>query len=150
MKRPRYLFDTCSYVLQFRERRFADLIDQLLLKGQFVLSSIVAMELYAGARDEGAKRALDRLSLQLDRLGCLVVPDYADYQKAGLLIRHYARRKGALRTSPHFRDILILLNAFRAEAVVVTENLQDFLRWRSELKRTFHRPISVVRAEELL
>jgi len=150
MKKPRFLFDTCSYVLQFKDPRYAALVDQLLLKGQFVLSSVVAMELYAGARDEGMKRALDRLSLQLGRIGCLVVPDHADYQKAGLLIRNYSHRKGALKVSPHFRDILILFNALRAEAAIVTENLRDFLRWRSELKRTFHRQISVVSAQELL
>lgn len=150
MKKRLYLFDTCSYVLQFQDQRYAALIDRLLLKGQFVLSSVVAMELYAGARDERSKRTLDRLSMQLDRIECLVVPDYTDYQRAGLLIRNYSRRKGALETSPHFRDVLILLNSLRVEATMVTENLQDFLRWNSELKRTFHRQLSVICAQELL
>lgn len=150
MKRPRYLIDTCSYVLQFQKKEYAELIDEFLLKGQFVLSSVVAMELYAGARDDRMKRALDRLSLQLESIGCLVVPSHADYQRAGLMIRNYSRRKGSLKASPHFRDILILLNAFRADATIVTENLRDFLRWRSELERTFHRKVAVLSARELL
>jgi hypothetical protein len=34
----------------------------------------------------------------------------------------------------HFRDVLIALEASRADATLVTENLNDFERWKSMLQ----------------
>jgi len=34
----------------------------------------------------------------------------------------------------HFRDLLIALEASRADATLVTENLDDFERWKSLLQ----------------
>lgn len=142
--------DTCSFVQQFSYPACARLMDALILKGQLALSAIVAMELYAGTRDHPAKRALDTLGVKLDEAGLVLTPDYCDYQKAGMILNHYSRRKGAIKSSTHFRDILICLGAVRAKASVVTENRDDFLRWAGEIKRSFRRDLAVHSWQELV
>ena len=105
MVRQRYVVDTCSFVQQYAHPDCAESIDSLIEKGQFVLSAVVAMELYAGIKDKQAKTVLDGLSTTLNGIGLLATPTYSDYQKAGLILRNYSRRKGALKSSTHFRDI---------------------------------------------
>lgn len=150
MARPFYLVDTCSFVQQFSDPACAGLVDELIVKGRFVLSAIVAMELYAGTKDRQAKRALDTLGLRLREVGLLVTPDYSDYQKAGMILRNYSKRKGAIKSSTHFRDILICLGALRTHAVVVSENRSDFLRWSAELKRMFRKDLTIQSWSDLI
>lgn len=150
MTKDLYLVDTCSFVLRFVSPAYAELFDHMILKGQFVLSAVVSMELYAGTKNKTAKQELDNLSLGLARSGLLVIPDYSDYQKTGNLLRNYSRQKGAVSVSSHFRDILIGLNAVRMGASIVTENVQDFLRWKKEIKRHLKKDMDVYSAKDLL
>lgn len=150
MGKSLYLVDTCSFVQQFSDPNCSEWIDGLILKGQFVLSAVVAMELYAGTKDQQSKRALDTLAAKLNEAGLVVTPDYGDYQKAGLILKNYSRRKGALGSSTHFRDILICLGAIQCQAAVVTENGRDFLRWASEITRNFNRRLDIYSWRELI
>lgn len=150
MTKTLYLVDTCSFVRQFADPRCAALFDDLIGKGQFVLSAIVAMELYAGTNNKTAKQSLDKLASELHKVDLVVTPQYADYQKAGVLLKSYSRRKGDIKVSSHFRDILISLNATHIGATVVTDNTADFLRWKKEIERSFQKKISVMSTAELL
>ena len=143
MEKRLYLVDTCSFVQQFKNPDCAKLMDSLILGGQFVFSAIVAMELYASTKDKQAKRSLDMLGTKLDEVGLLTTPTYNDYQKAGIVLKNYSRRKGSVKSTTHFRDILICLSAIRAHAIIVTENRTDFLRWASEIKRSFNQNIAI-------
>lgn len=150
MTRYLYLIDTCSFARQFIDSACAALFDDLIREGRFVLSAVVAMELYAGTKNKTAKRSLDKLATELHKVGMVVMPQYEDYQKAGVLLRSYSRRKGDIKVSPHFRDILISLNAVRSGAAVVTDNTNDFLRWKREIERNFQKTLSVMSTAELL
>lgn len=149
MAKQLYLVDTCSFVQQYHYSDCAKQIDELIVRGQFVLSAIVAMELYAGTRDHKAKKALDILSLKLDEAGLRITPTYHDYQKAGIILKNYSKRKGAIKSSTHFRDILICLNALRLCAIVITENKSDFIRWGDEIKHLFHKDVMVQSWKEI-
>lgn len=148
MAKQLYLIDTCSFVQQHHHVECAKLMDELILRGQFVLSSVVAMELYAGTKNKQAKNALDLLGLKLDEVGLLATPTYHDYQRAGIILRNYSARKGSIKSSTHFRDILICLNAMVFHAIIITENCNDFLRWTLEIKRNFKRELKICTWQE--
>lgn len=150
MGRQLYLVDTCSFVQQFSDSDCSNLMDGLIVKGQFVLSAIVAMELYAGTKDQQAKKALDTLGTKLADAGLVVTPNYGDYQKAGMILKNYSRRKGAIKSSTHFRDILVCLGAVRTQAIVVTQNHADFLRWATEIRRDLHRELKIHSWQDLI
>lgn len=145
-----YVVDTCSFVKQFRDPACALLFDKLIIRGQFVLSSIVAMELYAGIKNKQAKSALDALATNLAPQGLVITPTHQEYVKAGAMLRAYAAKKGQVKSSPHFRDILICLSALRLEAAVITENTDDVTRWAHQIKRSFNKKIEIVATQQLL
>lgn len=150
MTKNLYLIDTCSFARQFIDPACAALFDDLIRGGRFVLSAIVAMELYAGTKNKTVKQSLDRLVAELHKIGMVVTPQYDDYQKSGVLLRSYSQRKGDVKVSSHFRDILISLNAIRAGAAVVTDNTDDFSRWKKEIERNFQKHLLVMSTAELL
>ncbi len=144
--KPR-IWDTCSYVRRFGDRAVDAWIADDLRHRRFLLCSVVVMELYAGARDVRAKRALDDLASSLGTLGLIVSPDAADFQAVGVALNRYRRRKGAIDPRAHFRDALIASCAIRRGAEVVTENLRDLSRWGEWLRPA--RPMRVLRPEAL-
>jgi predicted nucleic acid-binding protein len=123
------LWDTCSYVRRFQDVAIDRRIATDIRSRRFVLCSVVAMELYAGTRDSGTKRAIDALVRFLHELDLLVSPTFDDYRDVGIGLRRYRRARGAIDTRAHFRDALITTCAARIGAVIVTENLRDFERW---------------------
>ena len=54
------LFDTSVYISYIRRKEHSVLVDRATESGRVVLSSVVAMELYAGARSAAEKRLLDQ------------------------------------------------------------------------------------------
>lgn len=150
MTKNLYLLDTCTFARQYSYPDCARIIDYLIGKGQFVLSAVVAMELYTGTHNKAAKQSLDKLSSSLHKVGMVATPQYEDFQRAGVVLKSYSQRKGHVKTSPHFRDILICLSALRIGSTVVTDNLDDFLRWQKEIERNFQKKISVISTAELL
>jgi len=55
-----FLFDTSVYISYIRRKEHSDLVDRAIENGRVVLSSVVAMELYAGARSTAEKRLPDQ------------------------------------------------------------------------------------------
>ena len=49
----------------------------------------------------------------------------------GILLRRAQATYGRMDFAHHFRDLLIAVEAVRAGATLVTENVGDFARWRS-------------------
>ena len=129
------VWDTCSYVRRFREPEIDAQILRHIRQRRFVLSSVVAMELYAGSRDRKAKSALDVLIDSFNALGLLITPGFDDYRLVGVAIRNYTRRHGALDPGHHFRDALLVCCASRLNGEILTENLLHLNRWERELRR---------------
>lgn len=137
-----------------REKRSAPLSGRGCLLGQDArvvlrtyLTAVVAAELYAGTHDRREKRALDELCHAHHALGHFLSPA-AVWIDAGILLWRVRRASDRMDFVHHFRDLLIVLEAARVGATLVTESFADFARWRSLLasagqnSETFQ-PISV-------
>ncbi len=112
------LVDSSVFIAAAHHRPYRQLLDVAIRRGRLLLNSIVAMELYAGFRSQGARRAFTGLQRDLHRAGKVVV---------------------------HFRDGLIAVSAARVGATVVTENRRNFELWREGLARSGRRlALSVV------
>ncbi len=96
----------------------------------FYMSAVVIEELYAGASDNTTIKLLDRLYRTFEDLGRLIAPDASDWKKTGKVIAKLGQK---YRFEEKFltnitNDILIALSARKIGAVVVTNNMRDFLK----------------------
>jgi len=130
------LFDTGIYIRFSRGEGYAWLDQNPRLLARTVLTSVVAAELYAGTRGHREKRALDELCRAHDSLGHFSSPPGASWIDAGILLRRARTVVGEIDFAHHFRDLLIALEAARAGATLITENVRDFARWQSLLGST--------------
>lgn len=124
------LFDTTIYIRFIRGDKYEWLDDPRLVK-RTILTAVVAAELYAGTRTPGDKRALEELCSSHSNLGHFQSPLAEAWIQTGILIRRARTLFGELGFAHHFRDGLIALEAVRAQATLVTEDVADFRRWKS-------------------
>jgi len=80
-----FLFDTSVYIAYIRSKAYSDLVDRATESGRVVLSSVVAMELYAGARSAEEKRLLDRFVASMKRMSAYEVPGEEDWARGGVI-----------------------------------------------------------------
>jgi predicted nucleic acid-binding protein len=97
------------------------------------MTTVVAAELYAGTQDLPEKRKLDELCPAHRALGHFFCPGDAEWIEIGMLLRRARSIFGQMLFATHFRDLLIAVEASRAHATLVTENVRDFARWKSVL-----------------
>jgi len=76
---------------------------------------------------------LDELCRAHHALGHFSSPPVAAWIETGILLRRARSAYGQIDFAPHFRDLLIAVEAVRARATLVTENAGDFAQWRSLL-----------------
>ncbi len=139
------LVDSSVFIAAAHHRPYRQLLDGAIRRGRLLLSSIVAMELYAGFRSQGARRAFTGLQRDLLRAGKVVVPQHEDFLLGGRILFHLSKELGTLDFRAHFRDGLIAVSAARIGATVVTENGRNFELWRDGLARSGQRlALSVV------
>lgn len=124
------LFDTSIYIRHIREEKFEWLEDRRLFR-RTILTSVVAAELYAGTRSAQDKRDLDALCGSHRDLGHFSSPTRDLWIEAGVLMRRLKAILGDMHFAHHFRDALIALEAARAGATLVTEDVAHFKRWKS-------------------
>jgi len=109
----------------------------LTMPGSFLLSSIVLMELSAGAADSTERKVYEGLFRGFQKERRLIVPNDEDWlltSKILFLLTHGRRRSehGRLKRLPPGAsqrlalDVLIAVSARRWRAQVVTENWADF------------------------
>ena len=127
------LFDTGVYIRLSRREDYLWLREDAAVFQRTVLTAVVASELYAGTRSQREKRDLDELCQAHHALGHFASPPAAAWIDTGVLLRRARSRFGQLDFVRHFRDVLIAVEAARAGATLVTENVRDFVRWRSVL-----------------
>ncbi|HXX16704.1 MAG TPA: hypothetical protein VEJ47_17520 [Candidatus Eremiobacteraceae bacterium] len=130
------LFDTGIYVRFGRGEDYPWLGQDGRVFQRTFLTAVVAAELYAGTRDLREKRALDELCHAHYALGHFSAPTAAAWTDAGILLRRAKGTFGQMELVHHFRDLLIALEAARFRATLVTENIADFVRWRTLLAST--------------
>jgi predicted nucleic acid-binding protein len=127
------LFDTSALIPMVRGEAYEELFLRSLRTGRARMSSVVMQELYAGARSRGDKRDLDEIHRWFTIQRYVVNPEHADWVHAGLMLARYQRLHGSVEPKDHINDILIVLDAVRVGADLVTENGDDMERWRKLL-----------------
>jgi len=125
------LFDTGMYIRFSQGEDYAWLGEDPRVFQRTILTAVVAAELYAGTHDHREKRALDELCRAHHALGHFSSPTAAGWIDTGILLRRAQATYGRMDFAHHFRDLLIAVEAVRAGATLVTENVGDFARWRS-------------------
>jgi predicted nucleic acid-binding protein len=130
------LFDTGIYIRFTRQERYLWLGEDARVFQRTILTAVVAAELYAGTRNTREKRALDQLCQAHLALNHFSYPLASTWIETGTLLCRARRTLGQLDFVRHFRDILITLEAARADATLVTENFRDFARWKVLLAST--------------
>jgi len=127
------LFDTGIYIRFSRGENYLWLGEDARIFQRTILTAVVAAELYAGTHSHREKRALDELCQAYRALGHFSSPSAAAWIDTGILLRRARNVFGQMDFVRHFRDLLIAVEAVRAGATLVTENVRDFARWRSIL-----------------
>lgn len=127
------LFDTGIYIRFSRGQGYLWLGDDTQVFQRTILTAVVAAELYAGTRNHREKRDLDQLCNAHHALGHFSSPPAVAWIETGVLIRRARSTSGDIGFIHHFRDLLIAVEAMRAGATLVTENVRDFIRWKSLL-----------------
>jgi len=127
------LFDTGIYIRFSRGENYLWLGEDARVFQRTILTAVVAAELYAGTHNHREKRALDELCQAHRALGRFSSPAAAVWIDTGILLRRGRSVFGQMDFVSHFRDLLIAVEAARAGATLVTENIGDFARWRSIL-----------------
>jgi predicted nucleic acid-binding protein len=129
-----FLFDTSVYIAYIRRKAYSDLMDRATESGRVVLSSVVAMELYAGARSVTEKRLLDQFVSSMKRMSAYEAPREDDWARGGILLERFTRFRGHAHVLDHLRDVLLILAAVNRGAVLVTADAH-VANWGKLLKR---------------
>ena len=130
-----HTLDTSVWVPYLRDRRYAASVEPLVESGRAWLSSVVLLELYAGAIRVEDSRDVNEIRAAARSLGRLYHPTEDDLVVAGRILSQHARRHGAIRPRDHSHDLLIAIGAARTRSVLLTANRRDMERWALALKR---------------
>ena len=97
------------------------------------MSTVVMMELLAGAHAAHDRTRLHDLFTTFTKLGRIVTPSSANYQEAGDVLRQLQTVHGyhLQKSRSLANDVLIALSARTVGGTVVTQNTQDFLAIQS-------------------
>jgi len=129
-----FLFDTSVYIAYIRRKEYSELVDRATESGRVVLSSVVTMELYAGARSVAEKRLLDQFVESMKILSAYETPREDDWARGGILLERFTRFRGHAHVRDHFRNILVILTAVKRGAVLVSSDAH-MANWGNILKR---------------
>ena len=129
-----FVFDTSVYIAYIRRKAYSDLVDRATEAGRVVLSSVVAMELYAGARSAAEKCLLDQFVASMKRMSAYETPREDDWARGGILVERFTRFRGHAQVRDHFRDILVILASVNRGAILVSSNAH-IANWGNLLKR---------------
>ena len=102
--------------------------DIFLSEGLVYLSSIVLMEVRAGAHIKETIQAYNDLSNYFRRLDRIIVPSVKDFEKAGEIIARLQSIKGynIKKSASITNDCLLATSARSMGAILYTQNKRDF------------------------
>jgi tRNA(fMet)-specific endonuclease VapC len=122
----RVVIDTNLYIDWLNEGRHEDVLFQR--DAVKYLSTVVVLELYAGAFSPRDRRVLRGIVAAFERADRMLVPSGAVWEDAGHVLRVLQTSRGAVGTGyPSLvNDVLIALSARAIGATVTTSNERDF------------------------
>jgi len=128
------LLDTSVWVEHLRHAALDRLI--VPMRGRFTLcmDAVVVSELRAGCRSKQERRVIARLCAPHERSGRLLCPTQGDFERAALALsrlREQGRPPSGSKAA--LLDALIAAVAARDGALLVTQNLSDFLTLAREI-----------------
>lgn len=123
------LFDTSVYISALRGGLFGPVSRRLReALPHTYLSSVVSAELRAGALTETSRRSVHDMTHWAHRVGRVVTPGAAAWERAGDILAQIYQKEAHLRSKVPtlWNDLLIALSARQVGATVETENAGDF------------------------
>ena len=122
----RVVIDTNLYIDWLNEGRHEDVLFQR--DAVKYLSTVVVLELYAGAFSPRDRRVLRGVVAAFERAERILVPSGAVWQDAGHVLRALKASRGSVGGGyPSLvNDVLIALSARAIGAIVMTSNERDF------------------------
>ncbi len=121
------LLDTNVLIGFFRNPGRREEFESRTRRPLLFMSSIVALELFAGCVTPGHEKALTSFLKPLEKAGRIVTPDHACCREAGRVLAGLARDGiGKAHRRQIVNDVLIAVTAARSGVVVVTANAADF------------------------
>ena len=133
-RRPEVL-DSSVLIPYFARGRFRGEVIQTATVAQSWLSSLVALELYAGTRSQEEKRVLDRFRTSFELRHRVLTPAHSDHVLAGQLLNRRRRLLGDMEACQHVVDVLIVLSASQVSGTVVTANVDHLEGWAAMARR---------------
>jgi predicted nucleic acid-binding protein len=123
----RLVVDTSVYIDYVNDGRHEDVLTQP--KTVKYMSTVVLMELIAGAATSQERRLLGELEAHFRKVRRLLAPSAAVFVEAGDVLRRLRTERGFRMSSSNtiVNDVLIALSARSIGAAVVTQNKRDFL-----------------------
>lgn len=122
----RIVIDTNIYIDWFNEGSY----DTVLFEAGAVkyLSSIVLMELLAGAFRAGDRKLIRSMIRAFAIANRILLPSARNYEDAGEVLRALQASRGYVFSRSHslVNDVLIALSARQIGATVITQNERDF------------------------
>ncbi len=123
------VLDTNVLIDFFRNPDHKEEFEAKTLRPQFFMSSVVAMELFAGCRTKRQRSDLESFLKPFEKANRVITPDHSSFVESGrVLAKLGAEGVEIVRRRQMVNDILIAVTAARAGAVVITANSQDFSR----------------------
>lgn len=104
------------------------------------MSTVVLMELEAGASTAAARRSVGQLARVFERNGRLSTPPSGAWLRAGAVLRTLRSRRPETRRASLVHDVLIALTAREIGATLVTRDASDFAVIRKLVDFSFTAP----------
>ncbi len=122
------IIDTNIYIDFYNSGKFKEFIYQRRYPEIIYLSSVVIMELLAGAFSKSDIAIVNNLIKIAHASNKIITPNQHDYHESGIILSKLQLEKGYdLKKSHHItNDVLIAMSARRIGATVVTQNKRDF------------------------
>lgn len=122
------LLDTNALISFFRNPALKKEFESRTRRPLLFMSSIVALELFAGCRSSREERAVASFLKPFEKAARIVTPDYGCCREAGNVLARLGRDGiGAAHRRQIVTDVLIAVTAARSGVIVVTSNATDFV-----------------------
>ena len=121
------LLDTNVLIAFFRNPRQQEEFESRAQRPLLFMSSVVALELFAGCWTARQEKALTSFLKPFEKAGQIVTPDHGCFREAGRVLAGLALGgMGSAHCRKIVNDVLIAVTAARSGVVVVTGNASDF------------------------
>ena len=121
------LLDTNVLIGFFRHPDERERFETRMSRPLLFMSSIVALELFAGCRTSRQVKALQGFLKPFEKAGRVVTPDHESFREAGRVLAALSRDGiGSTHRRLIVNDVLLAVSATRSGAVLITANSNDF------------------------